>query len=75
MGKIYDKAEGKTEAILGAKDVPTKVDGLDQGFEATYDWLHKPESERAVLRDAKGMVAEIKAGRGQIRCRTDQNRR
>ena len=61
LGKIYDKAEGKTEAILGAKDVPTKVDGLDQGFEATYDWLHKPESERAVLRDAKGMVAEIKA--------------
>jgi DNA-binding transcriptional regulator YdaS (Cro superfamily) len=62
LGKIFDKSEGKIEALHEAKDVPSaKTDSFDQAFESTWDHLHASPQERATVQDAHKLVETVRA--------------
>jgi hypothetical protein len=62
LGQIHDKAEGRTEAALAQKDVPSaKADSFDDAFSRTYDFLNAPEAEKVVQRDASKLIEQVKA--------------
>jgi hypothetical protein len=61
LGQIHDRAEGKTEAALAQKEVPSaKLDSFDSAFAKTYDFLHSTEAEKSTQRDASKLVETVR---------------
>jgi hypothetical protein len=62
LGKVHDRAEAKSEAIIGAKDVPSaKTDSFDAAFEKNYDFMNAPKAQREEMQSASKLVEEVRA--------------
>ncbi len=57
---VFDKSTARDDAILGAKEVPSaETDSFDEAFAASYDWLHAPEADKQVRRDADQAIDDM----------------